>query len=195
MLKDTLIKIIVTCFFVGKIKYAPGTFGSLLAFPISYFVVGASMRSDFRININGYNPAELELLTTFAALGSVILLLFIIGTIFSSLYVKMTGRQDPKEVVIDEVVGQMLVIALSSFSIAFIHNAGFDLKLGSGVTDFCFLFLMPFVLFRVFDIFKPWPIDWVDENIHGGLGIMLDDVLAAIFASVMQYAIIFLVIG
>lgn len=167
----------------------------MLAFPLSYFIVGASLRSNFKIDIDGYNPAELELLTTFAALGFVILLLFIIGTIFSHLYVKMTGREDPKEVVIDEVVGQMITIALSSFSIAFIYNAGLHLKIGKELTDFCLLFLMPFVLFRIFDIFKPWPIDWIDQNIHGALGIMLDDVLAGIFASVIQYAIIFLVIG
>jgi phosphatidylglycerophosphatase A len=39
-----------------------------------------------------------------------------------------------------------------------------------------------FILFRVFDIFKPWPIKWIDRQVHGGLGIMLDDVLAGIFA-------------
>jgi phosphatidylglycerophosphatase A len=42
--------------------------------------------------------------------------------------------------------------------------------------------LAGFVLFRLFDIFKPWPIKWIDQKIHGGLGIMLDDVLAAVFA-------------
>ncbi|NOX92438.1 MAG: phosphatidylglycerophosphatase A [Gammaproteobacteria bacterium] len=46
-----------------------------------------------------------------------------------------------------------------------------------------------FVLFRFFDIIKPWPISWVDRRVHGGLGIMLDDVLAAIFAlAVLQGA-------
>jgi len=39
-----------------------------------------------------------------------------------------------------------------------------------------------FILFRIFDILKPWPIKWVDQQVHGGLGIMLDDVLAAVFA-------------
>lgn len=44
------------------------------------------------------------------------------------------------------------------------------------------LILLGFVLFRLFDIAKPWPIRWVDAHMHGGLGIMLDDVLAAVFA-------------
>jgi phosphatidylglycerophosphatase A len=39
------------------------------------------------------------------------------------------------------------------------------------------------VLFRLFDIIKPWPIRWIDQKVHGGLGIMLDDVLAGIFAA------------
>lgn len=42
--------------------------------------------------------------------------------------------------------------------------------------------LVGFVLFRLFDIFKPWPISWVDKKVGGGFGIMLDDVLAAVFA-------------
>lgn len=42
--------------------------------------------------------------------------------------------------------------------------------------------LVGFILFRIFDIFKPWPIKWVDQHVHGGFGIMLDDVLAGIFA-------------
>ncbi|MGZ8185286.1 MAG: phosphatidylglycerophosphatase A family protein, partial [Methylobacter sp.] len=45
--------------------------------------------------------------------------------------------------------------------------------------------VMGFLLFRVFDILKPWPIKWVDQHVGGGLGIMLDDVLAGIFAGVL----------
>ncbi len=54
--------------------------------------------------------------------------------------------------------------------------------------------LLGFVLFRLFDIFKPWPISWVDKRVHGGLGIMLDDILAAAFAWVLlQLAALWLV--
>jgi phosphatidylglycerophosphatase A len=54
--------------------------------------------------------------------------------------------------------------------------------------------LLGFVLFRIFDILKPWPIKWIDQQVHGGLGIMLDDVLAAVFAGgllllAMHYAL------
>ena len=54
--------------------------------------------------------------------------------------------------------------------------------------------LSGFVLFRIFDIGKPWPIRWIDQNISGGLGIMLDDVLAALYAWLILYVIV-LVVG
>ena len=49
--------------------------------------------------------------------------------------------------------------------------------------------LLGFLLFRIFDIWKPWPIRWIDKNIHGGIGVMLDDVLAAVFAWVLLYLV------
>ncbi|MEC8995984.1 MAG: phosphatidylglycerophosphatase A, partial [Pseudomonadota bacterium] len=49
--------------------------------------------------------------------------------------------------------------------------------------------LIGFCLFRTFDILKPWPINWVDRNVKGGLGIMLDDVLAGIMAVLCMQAI------
>ena len=48
--------------------------------------------------------------------------------------------------------------------------------------------LAAFVLFRCFDIFKPWPVSWADANIKGGLGVMVDDVLAAAYAAAVLYA-------
>jgi phosphatidylglycerophosphatase A len=51
--------------------------------------------------------------------------------------------------------------------------------------------LLGFVLFRAFDILKPWPIRWLDRKVHGGLGIMADDLLAGLFAAVaLQVALI-----
>ncbi len=47
-----------------------------------------------------------------------------------------------------------------------------------------------FILFRVFDIVKPWPIRWIDRQVHGGLGIMLDDVLAGVFAGGLLFFIV-----
>ena len=49
-----------------------------------------------------------------------------------------------------------------------------------------------FILFRVFDIWKPWPISWADKSVKGGLGILLDDLIAGLFAGGIIYAIFFL---
>ena len=51
--------------------------------------------------------------------------------------------------------------------------------------------LLGFLMFRFFDILKPWPIRWIDRNLHGGLGIMLDDVLAGVFAWLAMHALLY----
>ncbi|MGI4776019.1 MAG: phosphatidylglycerophosphatase A family protein, partial [Janthinobacterium lividum] len=113
----------------------------------------------------------------------------------SSLYIKVTNREDPKEIVIDEVVGQMLTNGICFFSFVIISNSVLTKIWTLELIEIVFLFFLPFLLFRIFDIFKPWPINWLDENIGGGFGIMLDDILAAIFASIAYFVIVFLVIN
>ena len=66
--------------------------------------------------------------------------------------------------------------------------------LSAGAIDFIFLFVLPFSLFRFFDIVKPWPVDWLDKNINGAIGVMIDDVAAAILAIVIHYALTFTII-
>lgn len=86
---------------------------------------------------------------------------FGVGWWASSVYVRRTGTEDPGEVVIDEVAGQwitLLAAPLDPLSYA-----------------------MAFFLFRAFDIWKPWPVGWADRRIGGGLGIMLDDILAGAY--------------
>lgn len=92
---------------------------------------------------------------------------FAIGCWASSIFEREAGTDDPGAVVIDEVAGQWLVLL----------PAGLDPV----------LYLIGFILFRIVDIFKPWPACWFDKNIHGGLGIMLDDVVAAIYGLVAIY--------
>ena len=102
---------------------------------------------------------------------------------------------DPSEIVIDEVVGQMLTSALTMISVVFVYNSELGKTYNSGVIDFMCFFLLPFVLFRACDIIKPWPINWMDKKIKGGIGVMVDDIAAAFMAAVLQYAIIFTIIG
>jgi phosphatidylglycerophosphatase A len=85
-----------------------------------------------------------------------------------------SGATDPGGIVIDEVAAQWVVLLpapLDPFSYA-----------------------AAFLLFRIFDIWKPWPVRWADRRIHGGLGIMLDDLLAAVYA-VLVFLILLPAIG
>jgi len=88
--------------------------------------------------------------------------LFCIGWWAAQVYVKRRMVQDPAEIVIDEIAAQMLVFV-------FAPPTWYNLILG-------------FALFRLFDIWKPWPIRWVDRTIGGGFGVMFDDILAALYA-------------
>ncbi|HLZ65124.1 MAG TPA: phosphatidylglycerophosphatase A [Aliidongia sp.] len=89
-------------------------------------------------------------------------LLFLIGWAASDRLVATTGIKDPQLIVVDEVVGQWLTLACGPLSIP--------------------AYLIGLVLFRAADITKPFPASWADRKVDGGLGVMLDDVLAAIYS-------------
>jgi phosphatidylglycerophosphatase A len=91
----------------------------------------------------------------------------LIGIWACDVYVKDTGREDPSECVIDEVAGQWIACAFAPLSLA-----GFALA---------------FVLFRLFDITKLWPIS-AAERLRGGLGVMADDLVAGLFAGILVAA-------
>ena len=93
-------------------------------------------------------------------------LAFILGVYVSNIVSRELGEHDYQGIVWDEVVGYLLTMFLAPPGLIWI--------------------IVGFVLFRIFDIWKPQPIRWVDERIHGGLGIMLDDVLAAIPAWIIM---------
>jgi phosphatidylglycerophosphatase A len=100
---------------------------------------------------------------------SATLLLFLLGTWASTIHARDLPDEDPSEIVVDEVVGQWMTLLV--------------------VPPDILLYAIGFVLFRVFDIFKPWPVSWADRRIKGGLGIMLDDVLAAVYAAIVLVAV------
>lgn len=192
--KNKLAEFITTFCYVGKIKYCPGTFGSLVAFPLCYLILHFSLKYQIIFPFANLTRFQAQIISILIITFFICLLLFIIGTYFSSVYSKHVMKNDPKEVVIDEVVGQMLTILLCFFSIIFINYSKIIETLGVLTINIIFLFVLPFLLFRFFDITKPWPINWVDKNIKGGIGIMIDDVLAAFFASVIHYVITFTLI-
>ncbi len=99
--------------------------------------------------------------------------IFVIGTFAAGETEKILDRKDPGLVVIDEIVGMLVTMtAVPATPLAMV---------------------LGFTLFRLFDILKPFPIRLVDQRFHGGLGIMLDDILAGIYSLViMQLAIRFI---
>jgi len=148
-----IFELISTFFYCGKSKFAPGTVGTLVAFLIS---------------------VPLLYFENFTLISTIIAILTLVTGIYTSdKYSKKIKKEDPKEVVIDEVSGYFTSLALSSL---FIQIDGFNLA------NIIYL-LLNFVAFRLFDIFKPYPISHIDKNIKGGFGIMLDDILAGIFAA------------
>lgn len=182
--------IIATGFGVGKIPFAPGTFGSLLAFPI--YILLTYLISKGRDGVGSIASFELInylLVITFA--------LFLMGIWASEEYCLKYNKQDPKEIVIDEVVGQLLAISLCILLLPMIGGEAILKFKEHGIDELhlaLYNLIANFFLFRCFDISKPWPIDILDKKVKGGLGVMIDDVVAAIFAVIVQFFILYAVI-
>ncbi len=98
---------------------------------------------------------------------------FALGWWASTVYVERTRIADPGAVVVDEVAGQWLVLVVAPLNVWY--------------------FAAGFVLFRVFDIVKPWPVSWADRRIKGGLGVMLDDVLAGVYGGAVMLLVVWFV--
>ena len=146
---------------IGKIKYAPGTIASLITCLL------------FLILINFLNIIYIFLITLVAFFYS----LSAIDNSFDEF-----NTDDPQEIVIDEVVGQMLpLLAIPIYETLYYLPTIY----------YC---AAAFLLFRLFDIWKPYPISYVDNNIKGSLGIMLDDILAGLF-SIVILTIMFFFLG
>ena len=132
---------IVTFFGVGLLPLAPGSWGSLVALP---FGVALSF-------IGGWPLLLLAAAVTAYA-----------GWRAGDIYVTQTGREDPPEIVIDEVATQWMVMTVVPMTLAGL--------------------LAAFLVFRICDTLKPWPASWADSDVEGGAGIMLDDLIAGIYA-------------
>ena len=151
----------LTFFFIGRIKYAPGTIASFFSCVLFLFF------------INIFNIFVIFLITLLIFLYS----FFAINNSFDEF-----NSDDPQEIVIDEVVGQMLVLLAVP-----VYETLYPLPM-------IFYCIGAFFLFRLFDIWKPYPVNYVDNNISGSLGIMLDDILASVY-SIFTLTIILFFLG
>lgn len=117
----------------------------------------------------------LALLSLPAFLG-VVLVAALAGIVICDHAAKALDVHDDGRIVWDEFAGQWLALTPLVPTLAW------------GATDLIWL-LAGFGLFRLFDIIKPWPISHLDEKVHGGLGIMLDDLVAGVFAGLVLFAL------
>ena len=153
-MKSNLSKFIATFGGVGFFPVAPGTIGSIAGLGVLWAI--SFVASD-------YCQVFIQII--------LLITLIPIGVIASSAYEKHFGKIDPKEVVIDEVVG--ILIALFALPFTWFH------------------IIAGFVLFRFFDIVKPFPIGKL-QDIKGGWGIMADDIAAGIVSAAILRILIFI---
>jgi len=147
-------RLIATFGYVGLMRPAPGTWGSLAALPLAWLLHWAG----------GF---PLLLIATVAV--------FAVGYWATKAETAAGGDPDPSEIVIDEVVGQWIALFPLSAGLWFAGAAPHVFPWPGWVGGF--------IMFRIFDIWKPWPVSWAD-GLHGPLGVMLDDVLAGFMAAV-----------
>jgi phosphatidylglycerophosphatase A len=150
---NLLARLIGTVFYVGYMKPAPGTWGSLIALPLGFLI---------------YQIGGIWLFLIAIIIG------FFKGWWATQQMTKGRENHDPSEIVVDEVVGLWIAIAP-------VFYAAWHLEID--VTLLWPGWLAAFLLFRAFDIFKPWLVGWADRR-DDALGVMLDDVIAGIFAAI-----------
>jgi phosphatidylglycerophosphatase A len=142
----------VTLFGIGKVKILPGSFASLATTLFLFFL----------FHILNTSPN--------IVLFSVIIIFFI-SLYAVNIFIKNLTNKDSKEVVIDEFIGQSIPICL--YEVA--HNIP---KETDQVLKFYFII---FVLFRIFDIAKPFPVSYYDKNFKNSFGVIMDDVCAGLY--------------
>jgi phosphatidylglycerophosphatase A len=170
--KDYLALAIATCG-VGYLPIAPGTWGSLVGVGIYLGVRWMTLR--FVAMWAGPNSfLRFSPLPIFVAVELVLItLITLVGFWAASRTEKLTGRKDPGKVVIDEVAGQLIAL----------------LPIVPGFDPGWLSIIIAFLLFRLFDIIKPYPARRF-ENLESGLGIMSDDLVAGAYAGVVTSVII-----
>ncbi len=205
--KPRLALLFATVFGIGYIRKAPGTFGSFAGVVIAclsaiFFLHPRSVRDlislhpladailrDNLFRAPGLNIHKAPLAIPLFLTGILFLLLSVLGVWSASRVASYASSEDPEQVVIDEVAGQHLTLLLPLVPVALPHlTAHMDFSqyaifFALSLANWKYL-LAGFILFRVFDIWKPWPIRRL-EKLGGGWGIMADDWMAGLYAAIL----------
>ena len=148
----TINTLFVTMLGLGKIPKVPGTFGSLATIIVLYFF--------FHI---------LNVSSDFILMGLIIIFIYSFSAVAA--HIKDKENKDPKEVVIDEFIGQSIPIYLYEIS----HGTE------KSPNEAIIFYGICFVLFRFFDIVKPFPVNFFDKNFKNSFGVIMDDVCAGFY--------------
>ena len=159
----TFTYLFVTCFGIGSFRFAPGTITSFVTTIFLFSLFHVIKLSNFTILI-------------------VLLLIFTYSFYAVSEYIKYNKDKDPKEVVIDEFIGQSIPIYLYEMAHGTIKNS----------QEAVLFYLYIFILFRYFDIKKPFPVSFFDKKFKNCFGVIFDDVVDGLY--VVVTLIIFMVI-
>ena len=158
-----IIYLFVTLFGIGKLKKIPGSYASLATTIFLFFL----------FHILSFSP-------NVVLLG--VIIVFLISLYAVNVFIKKLDNKDPKEVVIDEFIGQSIPICLYEIAHEGTRDTGLVLT---------FYFIM-FILFRIFDISKPYPVSYYDKNFKNSFGVIMDDVCAGLY--VVAVLVLYMVI-
>ena len=150
-------------FGVGRIPKIPGTLGSLISVIFLYIL---------------FHILDLSSTLIFVFL----IIIFIFSFVAVALHIKDSANKDPKEVVIDEFIGQSIPIYM--YEISHGTEKSFD--------DSFYFYVIMFMTFRVFDIIKPFPVSYFDKNFKNSFGVIMDDIVAGLY--VVLFLIFFMTI-
>lgn len=168
MSKLSPVSLIISAGGVGYSPVAPGTMGSLVALPLAMvFFHGFAFPNPWIGMVAGIGFS---------------LVIYAIGVKASALYMERTKTHDPSVIVIDEVAGQILALAIIS---PLLWGADWS------ALERWIILAVNFGLFRFFDIVKPWPVSYADQKMHDAHGVMLDDMFAGIYAGGLQFLVMF----
>jgi len=144
--------LLVTMFGLGKIKYMPGTFGSLATIIILYYL---------------FHTLNISPNIILAGL----LIIFVYSFYAVSSHIENSKNKDPSEIVIDEFLGQSIPIYLYEISHGVTKNDD----------EAIIYYLLFFIFFRYFDIMKPFPVSFFDKNFKNSFGVIMDDICAGFY--------------
>lgn len=158
------IALALTTFGVGYIPGAPGTYGSVVGVAIYHFIgMHLAEAAEHGISV-GSSAAHVA--SFHFVLVAIALLIFVLAGIWASTRsIPIFGTDDPHQAVVDEVMGQIITFLFIPFTLSIP------------------LIIAGFVLFRIFDIWKPYPIDSL-QDLPGGLGVCADDIVAGVYAGI-----------